>query len=244
MIFRRRQDEMEGFRRMREALRQQADPNDHALLDDDEAYEAYDEDEELDDDEAILVEDELVEGEPVTDDEELDEDDALDDYAPLVAETITPTPEARPVVEARPAEARASEAPPAALTSDPLSERQVPARSQPSNASMTTIGADTTWNGTLRSESNIYLEGRVEGIIEVRDTIYVAERAQIEARVTAHSVVVSGHVSGQIDCEGRLEVTPTGRVSGEVVAGSLVVHEGAVVDGKIKMKSGVVAPTH
>ena len=42
MIFRRKQDEMEGFRRMREALRQQADPQDHALLDDDQ-YGTYDE---------------------------------------------------------------------------------------------------------------------------------------------------------------------------------------------------------
>lgn len=208
MIFRRRQDEMEGFRRMREALRQQADPQDHALLED--QYGGYEEDEaELTGEEEALAE------------EALEEDAGADEYGPY----------------GEAAAAAAAEAAAPAAAPAPAVAELFP-RPQPGGPSMTTIGADTSWNGTLRSESNVYLEGRVEGTLEVRDTVYIAERATIDARVKARSVVVSGQLTGHVECEGRLEVTPTGRLNGEVEAGSLVVHEGAILDGKFKMKRG------
>lgn len=207
MIFRRRQDEMEGFRRMREALRQQADPQDHALLDGDEAYATYDEETALADDDEGLEADELTEA----------TDEAA--YEPYTDAALAETADSGGV----PAQAIAS--------ADTL------ARAFPGSASMTTIGADTSWNGTMRSESNVFLEGRVEGTLEVRDTIFISERATIDARLRAHSVVVSGQLTGHIECDGRLEVTPTGRVNAEVEAGSLVVHEGAILDGKFKMKT-------
>jgi cytoskeletal protein CcmA (bactofilin family) len=214
MIFRRRQDETEGFRRMREALRQQADPQDHALLDSDEGYATYDEEAALGEEEEELAADALTEA---------TDEASYDAYTePALTEPASS------------GDGTASQI----VSADTL------ARAFPGGTSMTTIGADTSWNGTLRSESNVFLEGRVEGTVEVRDTIFISERATIDARLRAHSVVVSGQLTGHIDCDGRLEVTPTGRINAEVEAGSLVVHEGAILDGKFKMKSGVTSPSH
>jgi cytoskeletal protein CcmA (bactofilin family) len=212
MIFRRKQDEMEGFRRMREALRQQADPQDHALLDDDQ-YGAYDEE-----------------------DAELAEDEELEDEAMEAGETGEFEPYAEPTADAPPAETVVA-APLAAAAPDLFP------RPHPGGPSMTTIGADSSWTGTLRSESDVYLEGRVEGTLEVRDTVYIAEQATIDAKIKARSVVVSGQLNGEIDCDGRLEVTPTGRLNGSAEVGSIVVHEGAILDGKFKMKSSSVTPS-
>ena len=213
MIFRRRQDETEGFRRMREALRQQADPQDHALLDSDEGYATY------------------------------DEEAALGDEEELAADTLTEaTDEAS--YDAYPEPALTESASGDDGTASQIASADTLARAFPGGTTMTTIGADTSWNGTLRSESNVFLEGRVEGTVEVRDTIFISERATIDARLRAHSVVVSGQLTGHIDCDGRLEVTPTGRINAEVEAGSLVVHEGAILDGKFKMKSGVASASH
>ncbi|MCC6626425.1 MAG: polymer-forming cytoskeletal protein [Chloroflexi bacterium] len=218
MIFRRRQDEMEGFRRMREALRQQADPQDHALLDD-EAYAPYEDDE----DDVVA----LLEGDD-------DVDDALTDSVGAAEEA----PEG-----AGPAPAPVSA--PLAVASDAALGAAMPAPTglpRPEGRTVTTIGADASWSGTLRSESDVYLEGRVEGTLEVRDTVYIAEQAAVDARIKARSVVVAGQVSGTITCEGRLEVTPTGRVKGEINVGSLVVHEGAVIDGTFRMNATAAGP--
>lgn len=225
MIFRRRQDEIEGFRRMREALRQQTDPQDHALLD--EQYGAYPED--------ARPEEELAEEDELTkDNEELEEIVGLERFEEYAEE-----PAGAPAMEmGEPLDAMLA---PVAAALPGTTQSVVPVPT--AGPSMTTIGADTSWSGTLRSESNIYLEGRVEGTLEARDTIYIAERATIDARVKAHSVVVSGQFTGHVDCDGRLEITPTGRLSGEAEAGSLVVHEGAILDGKFRMKTGTGNPT-
>ena len=87
------------------------------------------------------------------------------------------------------------------------------------------------------------MEGRVDGTLEVRDTVYIAERATIDAKIKARSVVVSGQMNGDIDCDGRLEITPTGRLSGTAEVGSIVVHEGAILDGKFKMKNNSATPS-
>jgi len=211
MIFRRQRDEMEGFRRMREALRQQADPQDHALLDD--QYGDYDEDD------AELA---AADGAEVAD-EALTEAEAAEYGA--YAEASSDNPNAAGLVAADET----------TLTPTAGFVETFPGR-HPVGSAMTTIAADTSWSGTLRSEGNVYIEGRIEGTLEVHDTIFIAERATLDATVKAHSVVIAGQVSGRVECDGRLEVTPTGRLNAEVEAGSLIVHEGAVLDGKFKMK--------
>jgi cytoskeletal protein CcmA (bactofilin family) len=214
MIFRRRQDEMEGFRRMREALRQQADPQDHALLDDDQ-YAPYEDD---DDDQLALL------------DAEADDEATVVDAAPappLAAPdtTVEASATAEPVAEVEPV---------------PMPEPVLPAAPafvRPDGRAATVLGADASWSGTLRSDSDVHVEGRIEGTLEVRDTVYIAEHAAVSARVKARSVVVAGQFTGTVVCEGRLEVLPTGRVNGEVDVSSLIVHEGAIIDGKFRMRS-------
>jgi cytoskeletal protein CcmA (bactofilin family) len=60
----------------------------------------------------------------------------------------------------------------------------------------------------------------------------------VTARLTGAQVTVAGQVDGQIYCEGRVEIRPTGRVTGEINAGALIVQEGAYFDGNSKMATG------
>jgi cytoskeletal protein CcmA (bactofilin family) len=97
------------------------------------------------------------------------------------------------------------------------------------------IGEHTSFEGTLKTEGAVRLLGSIQGEIESKSTIIVEEKAHVTARLTAAQVTVSGHVDGQIFCAGRVEIRPTGRVTGEINAGALVVQEGAYFDGNSKM---------
>jgi cytoskeletal protein CcmA (bactofilin family) len=97
------------------------------------------------------------------------------------------------------------------------------------------IGEHTSFEGTLKTEGAVRLLGSVQGEIESKSTIIVEEKAHVTARLTAAQVTISGHVDGQIYCEGRVEIRPTGRVTGEISAGALIVQEGAYFDGNSKM---------
>ena len=99
------------------------------------------------------------------------------------------------------------------------------------------IAAGSTWNGTLRSEGSIQVFGQVEGELTAGDEIFVAEGADVRARLVGQTIIVAGRVEGTVTCDGRLEVMPSGHVSGDVTSATLVVHEGATVDGDVKMRA-------
>ncbi len=97
------------------------------------------------------------------------------------------------------------------------------------------IGERTSFEGTLKTEGSVRLLGSIQGEIESKSTIIVEEKAHVTARLTAQQVTIAGQVDGQIYCEGRVEIRPTGRVTGEINAGALIVQEGAYFDGSSKM---------
>jgi cytoskeletal protein CcmA (bactofilin family) len=97
------------------------------------------------------------------------------------------------------------------------------------------IGEHTSFEGTLKTEGSVRLLGSIQGEIESKSTIIVEDKAHVTARLTAQQVTVAGQVDGQIFCEGRVEIRPTGRVTGEINAGALIVQEGAYFDGNSRM---------
>jgi cytoskeletal protein CcmA (bactofilin family) len=104
------------------------------------------------------------------------------------------------------------------------------------------IGEHTSFEGTLKTEGSVRLLGTIQGEIESKSTIIVEEKARVTARLTAQQVTVGGQVDGQIFCEGRVEIRPTGRVTGEINAGALIVQEGAYFDGNSRMAAPGGAP--
>jgi cytoskeletal protein CcmA (bactofilin family) len=104
------------------------------------------------------------------------------------------------------------------------------------------IGEHTSFEGTLKSDGSVRLLGTIQGEIESKSTIIVEEKARVTARLTAAQVTVAGQLDGQIYCEGRVEIRPTGHVTGEINAGALIVQEGAYFDGNSKMANhGAIA---
>jgi cytoskeletal protein CcmA (bactofilin family) len=63
----------------------------------------------------------------------------------------------------------------------------------------------------------------------------VADGAEVDATLTAQTVVVAGVSRGTVRARGKFEVLPTGRVAGDIHAPTLVVHEGAIMTGQLRM---------
>ena len=117
-----------------------------------------------------------------------------------------------------------------------------PPRSSMDNADVESlIGEHTSFEGTLKTEGSVRLLGTIQGEIESKSAIIVEEKAHVTARLTAQQVTIAGHVDGQIVCDGRVEIRPTGRVTGEINAGALIVQEGAYFDGNSKMATSASA---
>ena len=113
-------------------------------------------------------------------------------------------------------------------------------------AQTTVISHNTSWKGELNAEGSIHLHGVYDGVITAKEDVYILEEAAVTAQINAARVVIAGRYDGVVTCKQRLEVLPTGRVQGEFRSPVLVVHEGAMLGGKVSMtpeSSGNAAPT-
>lgn len=100
------------------------------------------------------------------------------------------------------------------------------------------INASTWVEGTVKSSTDLRVEGQVNGVVECEGVLYVAEGAVIDATVVAGGIIVEGSLSGTILCHGRLEIRASGAVTAEVDTERLVIHEGAVYEGRLRMEVG------
>ncbi len=97
------------------------------------------------------------------------------------------------------------------------------------------IAHSTAWSGDLESSGSLHVHGRVEGSLTARDTIFIAEEADVEAVIRAAKVTVAGNVRGSVHCAERFEVLPHGKVAGDIHAPAIAIHDGAIVAGDISM---------
>jgi cytoskeletal protein CcmA (bactofilin family) len=99
----------------------------------------------------------------------------------------------------------------------------------------TILGAHTFFEGTIRAEGPLRIHGRVQGEIASSSTVHIEAGGLAEARIEAAAVEIAGEVQGQVHASGRVVLASTSRVSGEVYAGTIVMSEGAVLDGALHM---------
>lgn len=163
--------------------------------------------------------------------------------APVKEEPVEePAPAARepvpqPVREVVPPAPTPPPAPPRPAPSQPYVRAHHPSVVQQDTEDVeTVIGPRTTFDGTLKCETNMRIKGTALGEISCAKSVYIEESARVNARVSAANTIVAGRVEGSITCEGRLEVLSTGQVTGELTAGVLIIQEGAFFEGHLKMK--------
>lgn len=103
------------------------------------------------------------------------------------------------------------------------------------DAATTVIARDTTWKGEMTSDGSVHIHGRFDGAVKAEHEIFVAEGAEVDATLAAQTIVVAGVSRGTVRSKGKFEVLPSGRVAGDIYAPALIVHEGAVMSGQLRM---------
>ncbi|NDY94484.1 bactofilin family protein [Wenzhouxiangella limi] len=99
----------------------------------------------------------------------------------------------------------------------------------------TVIAAGTELVGNLALEDNLHIDGRISGDVESKAEVVIGQAGHMEGRVQAKRVLVSGSFDGTIEAE-RLEIVASGKVTGEVTVGQLVVESGAHFNGTSRIR--------
>jgi cytoskeletal protein CcmA (bactofilin family) len=133
--------------------------------------------------------------------------------------------------------AQGSAAPgPAEPTPVAQSTRQVQPPPAHGENAVANIGKSISIKGDLTGNEDMVIEGKVEGKVDLpNNQLTVGANGTVQAEISAKSVVIVGRVSGNVHGAERIEIQGTGIIEGDVSAPRLVVAEGAVLNGAIKM---------
>jgi len=103
------------------------------------------------------------------------------------------------------------------------------------------LDAGSFIEGALHFEDTFRLDGRLKGRIVSRGDLVVGEHGDVEAEIEVGRIFVSGTVRGSVVAHRRVEIAAGGKVLADLETPSLVVEDGAVLQGQCNM-SGQAAP--
>lgn len=101
------------------------------------------------------------------------------------------------------------------------------------------LDVDASMQGTLifKDPVNLRINGRFEGTLNTKGSLFIGEHAVVNADVTGDSIVVAGKVNGNINALKELKLISPACVVGDIKAPLLSVAEGAVLEGNSRMLS-------
>lgn len=103
----------------------------------------------------------------------------------------------------------------------------------PPSGAATVIGPGITLKGELQGEGTLTVLGQFEGDIVLTGSLHVGPEARVDANITATAIVVAGAVRGNLSADTRVDILPTGSLTGTVKSASFAAADGANVKGEI-----------
>jgi cytoskeletal protein CcmA (bactofilin family) len=104
----------------------------------------------------------------------------------------------------------------------------------------TIIAADTIIKGDMAVESRARILGRFEGTIRSKGQLEVADKGTCQAAVEANTVQIDGTVEGNVTATDKVQLSASGRMTGDLVAAKLIVTEGAAFTGHVTVGPNAV----
>ncbi len=97
------------------------------------------------------------------------------------------------------------------------------------------IDQGSQFEGKLSFKDTVRIDGEFSGEISSENTLIVGESGEITATIRSNMVVVSGSVVGNIYAGRQVVLHKTARVEGDLDCPSIMIEEGAVFNGSLRM---------
>ncbi len=98
---------------------------------------------------------------------------------------------------------------------------------------LTVLGESARLEGKFTIGDSIQIECEVAGEINVEGRLVIADKGIVRADVNTVDAVIRGVYEGKMVATGNVEITSTGRVSGNIETDSLVISKGGFFNGNV-----------
>ncbi|MBP3783407.1 MAG: polymer-forming cytoskeletal protein [Butyrivibrio sp.] len=100
----------------------------------------------------------------------------------------------------------------------------------------TIIGPGAVLDGPLTTKDSTRIDGTVKGNVTISGALIVGQEGKITGTVSAMNAYIAGEVTGNISApQGKVEISDTGKVIGNVSCKGIVIDENAVFSGQCDM---------
>ena len=116
----------------------------------------------------------------------------------------------------------------------PLSSMPFKTPEPDSSRGQASIGKAVKINGQIYSKEDLYVDGDVEGTIELQEhRLTIGPNGKVHSSVKAREVVVLGNIQGNVDASDKLEIRKDARLVGDIKTARIIIEDGAYFKGSI-----------
>lgn len=107
----------------------------------------------------------------------------------------------------------------------------------PQSPSLNMISEGTNLKGTINSQNDIRVAGRVNGEAISKGKLILTSSGVVEGNVKSAEADIAGKVEGELRVSNKLILRKSAVIDGDIYTKSLVVEEGAQMNGACRMGS-------
>jgi len=149
-------------------------------------------------------------------------------------------PTTQPTTGAKPFTPEAERPATTTTTSPATTEPSAPATPRAavaSSAEHATIGKSLVIKGEVTGSESLYIDGRVEGSINLAgNRVTIGRNGVVAANINAREIVVLGKVRGNLTASDRVDIRNDGSLTGDVIAARISIEDGAFFKGGIDIR--------
>lgn len=97
------------------------------------------------------------------------------------------------------------------------------------------LGTGTHYQGKLNFEGSVRIDGTFTGEIQSEGTLIVGKDAKVQGQIWVGQLILSGHLQGEIEAGKKVVLHKTANLLGSMVTPTLVIEEGAMLEGQVSM---------
>jgi cytoskeletal protein CcmA (bactofilin family) len=103
------------------------------------------------------------------------------------------------------------------------------------NGAATYVAPGTKIVGNLSGKGAYIFCGEVDGECDIDGPVTIAEGSHWKGSVRATEIKLAGTVEGDVTAKQKVEIAGSARISGSLRGASIVVSEGAVIEGEVSI---------